>query len=312
MEKNNKGVIVFLIGVIILLIVLCILQARGIVDFDKKDSNNDEDNYNKLVGTYTYKGEYYDKESVASGEGFNDENAYVLGKMTYEVLTLNSDGSAIMSVSNARGSGSSGKGKWTVVGDKILVDNDECVEDGNCQAVWVYSYVETNEEITIKSSNSNVAIVYLIKDKNDDSNSKNNEVSEAVNYKITLGEVSIDTAGVNSKLYLDGTLDLSYDSNEYLGAKITGYCLGSDNEKYLIHGPGDGATLYYNVSDGNLLFTENVPQDIEYNDGTKKDTLEIDWNSVKIKYCKIDRITFIGINGNDNLDMDINIEKYFD
>ena len=30
MEKNNKGVIVFLIGVIILLIVLCILQAKGI------------------------------------------------------------------------------------------------------------------------------------------------------------------------------------------------------------------------------------------------------------------------------------------
>ena len=173
MEKNNKGLIAFLVGVIIVLIVLCILFAMNIISFNKKDTDNSDDNNTdskiekKLVGTYTYKGEYYDRERNASGEGFEEYDAYPLGKMTYEVLTLNADGSATMGAANARGSGSSGSGKWSVLGDKILIDNEDCTDGSNCQKVWVYSYFETNEGIQIKSSNSNAAIVYLKKNSNE-------------------------------------------------------------------------------------------------------------------------------------------------
>lgn len=161
MEKNNKGLITFLVGVIVVLVVLCILFAMNVISFDKKDT--DSKIKEKLVGTYTYKGEYYDRERNASGEGFNETDAYALGKMTYEVLTLKADGSAIMSYSNARGSGSNGSGKWSVSGNKISINNEECTDGGNCQKVWEYSYFETNEGIQIKSSNNGVSTIQLKK-----------------------------------------------------------------------------------------------------------------------------------------------------
>lgn len=161
MEKNNKGLITFLVGVIVVLVVLCILFAMNVISFDKKDTDSKIEE--KLVGTYTYKGEYYDRERNASGEGFNETDAYALGKMTYEVLTLKADGSAIMSYSNARGSGSNGSGKWSVSGDKISINNEECTNGGNCQKVWEYSYFETNEGIQIKSSNNGVSTIQLKK-----------------------------------------------------------------------------------------------------------------------------------------------------
>lgn len=161
MEKNNKGLITFLVGVIVVLVVLCILFAMNVISFDKKDTDSKMEE--KLVGTYTYKGEYYDRERNASGEGFNETDAYALGKMTYEVLTLKADGSAIMSYSNARGSGSNGSGKWSVSGNKISINNEECTDGGNCQKVWEYSYFETNEGIQIKSSNNGVSTIQLKK-----------------------------------------------------------------------------------------------------------------------------------------------------
>lgn len=161
MEKNNKGLITFLVGVIVVLVVLCILFAMNVISFDKKDTDSKMEE--KLVGTYTYKGEYYDRERNASGEGFTETDAYALGKMTYEVLTLNADGSATMSFANARGSGSSGSGKWSVSGDKISINNEECTDGGNCQKVWEYSYFETNEGIEIKSSNNGVSTIQLKK-----------------------------------------------------------------------------------------------------------------------------------------------------
>lgn len=165
MEKNNKGLITFLVGVIVVLVVLCILFAMNIISFNKKDTDNNTDSKieEKLVGTYTYKGEYYDRERNASGEGFEEYDAYPLGKMAYEVLTLNADGSATMGAVNARSSGSNGSGKWSVLENKILINNEECTDGGNCQKIWVYSYFESNEGIEIKSSNNNAAIVYLKK-----------------------------------------------------------------------------------------------------------------------------------------------------
>ena len=161
MEKNNKGLITFLVGVIVVLVVLCILFAMNVISFDKKDTDSKMEE--KLVGTYTYKGEYYDRERNASGEGFTETDAYTLGKMTYEVLTLKADGSATMSFANARGSGSSGSGTWSVSGDKISINNEECTDGGNCQKVWEYSYFETNEGIQIKSSNNGVSTIQLKK-----------------------------------------------------------------------------------------------------------------------------------------------------
>ena len=40
-EKNNKGLIIFLIGVIVVLAILCILFAAGIISFNKSDTYED-------------------------------------------------------------------------------------------------------------------------------------------------------------------------------------------------------------------------------------------------------------------------------
>ena len=58
------------------------------------------------------------------------------------------------------------------------------------------------------------------------------------------------------------------------------------------------------------MFTENVPQNVEYTDGTVKDISQVDWNNVKIKYCKVDKIVLTS-NDNNNLEKEVNIEKNF-
>ena len=41
MGKDNKGLIIFLVGIIVLLTVLCVLLATGIISFDKNTLNDD-------------------------------------------------------------------------------------------------------------------------------------------------------------------------------------------------------------------------------------------------------------------------------
>ena len=41
MGKDNKGLIIFLVGIIVLLTVLCVLLATGIIGFDKNTLNDE-------------------------------------------------------------------------------------------------------------------------------------------------------------------------------------------------------------------------------------------------------------------------------
>lgn len=162
----------------------------------------------------------------------------------------------------------------------------------------------------------------IFKSKNIDNNEPNQNITNAnnnnsnndkIDINLTIDTVSISKDAPNNKLHINGKINLSYNSNQYLGITLTGYCLGNNNEKYLIHGPGDGRALLSkdNINNNELTLSEKIPQNIEYTNGTIKEWKDIDWEIVKIKYCKIDKMTAISREGTNNTETTLNIEKYF-
>lgn len=112
---------------------------------------------------------------------------------------------------------------------------------------------------------------------------KNND---DIDIDLSIDSVKVTKDAPNAKIFIDGTISLSYDNNKYAGVTLSGYCLGSDNEKNLIHGPGDGGSLFNNDGNNILLLTENIPQNVEYDDGTVKVWSEIDWSSAVLNIVK--------------------------
>lgn len=145
----------------------------------------------------------------------------------------------------------------------------------------------------------------------DDTSSNNATVNDKVDINLSINNVTVSKDAPNAKIFVDGTINLSYDSSKYAGVTLSGYCLGTNNEKYLINGPGDGRVLFHNDGNNNLTLTENVPQNIEYSDGAVKAWSEIDWENVKIKYCKIEKMTAILNEGTNHPETVLNIEKSF-
>lgn len=176
---DNKGL---KIGLVILIVITLILGSYIVYDklmkedtkvCDKDNFKCDNDLINTLVGTYTYEGEYVEKEKNASGENKLEDDAYTSGKMAIEELVLNKDGTATASASNVRASGYNTKGKWYISNNEIIILNDSCnatVSDGkvtypNCQPIWTYEYKLDNNNIVVTSKNNTLATVDLIKNK---------------------------------------------------------------------------------------------------------------------------------------------------
>ena len=77
--------------------------------------------------------------------------------MTYEVLTLKADGSATMSFANARGSGSSGSGKWSVSGDKISITSNK-----ETKTYYIVIYGDLNGDAKINAKDLLALRKYLL------------------------------------------------------------------------------------------------------------------------------------------------------
>lgn len=165
---------------------------------------------------------------------------------------------------------------------------------------------ENNNEDIKENNKSNNTNNDAIDEKNN-----NNQISDKVDIELSMNTASVTKEGPNARIHIKGTIKLSYDNNKYAGVTLSGYCLGADNEKYLISGPGDGRALFHNDENNKLLLTENIPQSIQYSDGTSKEWSEIDWDNVKIKYCKIEKMTAWSNDGTNNYETTLNIEKEF-
>lgn len=143
--------------------------------------------------------------------------------------------------------------------------------------------------------------------------SSKNSITEndMVDINLSINNVEVSKDAPNTKISVTGTINLSYDTNKYKGITLSGYCLGTSGEKYLISGPNDGRVLFHNDGNNNLTFGENIPQKIVYSDGTSKSWDKIDWSNVKIKYCKIDKMTAVLNEGTNSPQFELNFEKTF-
>ena len=140
-------------------------------DDNKTDCKLDTSLVSKFIGTYTYEGEYVEKEKNASGETKYEEDPWASGKMTSEKLVLNEDGSASASAGNVRAGGYSAEGKWYISNNELIIINNKCeatiigdkVEYPNCQPIWSYPFEITDDNIVISSGNNSMVKVILNK-----------------------------------------------------------------------------------------------------------------------------------------------------
>ena len=135
------------------------------------ETNFDYSLINNLIGTYTYEGEYVEKEKNACGETKYEEDPWASGKMASEKLVLNEDGTASASAGNVRAGGYSAEGKWYISNNELIIINNKCeatiigdkVEYPNCQPIWSYPYEITDNNIVITSGNNTMDKVILNK-----------------------------------------------------------------------------------------------------------------------------------------------------
>ena len=188
---NNKG-----LKIVLIVLIIMVLALGGFIVYEKvlNKNNNVIDNNNKVndnikpddnktdckldtslvskfIGTYTYEGEYVEKEKNASGETKYEEDPWASGKMTSEKLVLNEDGSASASAGNVRAGSYSAKGKWYISNNELIIINSKCeatiigdkVEYPNCNPIWLYSFEITDNNIVITSGNNTMDKVILNK-----------------------------------------------------------------------------------------------------------------------------------------------------
>ena len=188
---NNKGLKIALVVLIIMVLALggfivyekVLNKNNNVIDNNNKVNDNikPDDNktdckldtslVSKFIGTYTYEGEYVEKEKNASGETKYEEDPWASGKMASEKLVLNEDGSASASAGNVRAGGYSAEGKWYISNNELIIINNKCeatiigdeVEYPNCQPIWSYTYEITNDTIIISSRNNSMVKVILNK-----------------------------------------------------------------------------------------------------------------------------------------------------
>ncbi len=140
-------------------------------DDNKTDCKLDTSLVSKFIGTYTYEGEYVEKEKNASGEELSKYENLPSNVTAYEKLILNEDGSASASAGNLRAGGYSAEGKWYISNNELIIINNKCeatiigdkVEYPNCQPIWSYPYEINDNNIVISSRNNSMVKVILNK-----------------------------------------------------------------------------------------------------------------------------------------------------
>lgn len=146
-------------------------------------------------------------------------------------------------------------------------------------------------------------------------NNNNNEVyTDVIKIdNISIEKVTVSKDSPNNHLFVSGKIKISYDENKYFSVNLSGYCIGSNDEKYIIYGPGSGKISYYNYdTELNMIETiNNQIGDVIYSDGNVKSNSEINWDDVKIKSCKIDKLTAYLKNSSETtkIETDLNYEK---
>lgn len=132
-----------------------------------------------------------------------------------------------------------------------------------------------------------------------------NEVNENINDKtdnnttekidieiLSLDNVNITEESPNHNMSISGTMRLSFEQDKFIAVGLSGFCIGTNGEKYMMTGPGSGIISY---KDGETTFAlvntiNNQTGDVLYSDGTVKKSLDVDWKNVDIKSCTVEKM----------------------
>lgn len=127
---------------------------------------------------------------------------------------------------------------------------------------------------------------------NNKDNFVNNDNNLAFDFEIkSIESVEIIADSPNNNLFIKGTMNLLYDEEKYFPVNLSGYCLDEKNNKYSIHGPGTGAVSFYN-NDKDFVLVNTINSkdgDVIESNGKRKSANEINWSSIKIVSCKIEK-----------------------
>lgn len=133
-----------------------------------------------------------------------------------------------------------------------------------------------------------------------DINNMNLKINE-----LTIDNVEIKPNGVNTHINITGIINLSFNEEEIEGVSISGYCIGKNDEKYIISGPSDGRALFHSGS-SNLSLSESK---ILNSNGEEESINSVDWNKVIIESCNLDKLKVSGKTSINIIEKDINYEK---
>lgn len=98
--------------------------------------------------------------------------------------------------------------------------------------------------------------------------------------------------GLSHHLYITGNIRLNFNENNFHVVGLEGYCLGEENEKYMIYGAKE-SEITFNNGDTSYELVETIGDedgDVRYPDGTRQNSSDIDWKNVKIKSCEIENL----------------------
>lgn len=122
---------------------------------------------------------------------------------------------------------------------------------------------------------------------------KNNQDEYDIDIEIlSMNKPIINQGSLNHHLYITGDMNIYFKEDNFHVVGLEGYCLGEENEKYLVYGPKE-SEITFNNDDMEYYLVESIDDedgDVIYPDGTRKNSSDIDWNNIKIESCKIEKL----------------------
>ena len=125
-----------------------------------------------------------------------------------------------------------------------------------------------------------------------------NTYENDINIDLSMDSVSVSLDSSKDYISIEGNIDLLFDNNKYYNLFLSGYCLDKNGNKILI------SSFPLSNDDTTLTLTESIGPE----DGRK---------SIKINYCKIDKMTVClndenNLYANDYFEIDLDFEKKFE
>ena len=118
--------------------------------------------------------------------------------------------------------------------------------------------------------------------------------------------------GINT-LVIDTNINLDCSNDAIVGIRLSGYCLDTEDNKYVMGGPVGVMAFYCDNNASHVDSGHMISGQVFDSNGNEVDTNNIKWAEKEIKYCKVDEARFVGTDGDliPSLSKKINYEKNF-